>query len=430
MRRVVLISIDGLAAFYWNDPAVKAPTLRTLGARGVVAGRMEAVFPSTTWPTHVSLVTGVRPARHGVVANRILNRATGQPEDLTGDPIYDAGALLQVPTVYDAAHAAGLGTAAIDWPATRNAATLDFNLPFFKSQAVFETQTAPAVWAELRALGYPVDRQGEWAAQPQRFLKDAMVGDLAARVFRSREPGLLLVHFLCADSFQHLYGPRSPEAYWAIEYIDGLIGRFLGTLPPGELDDRTTIFVVSDHGFLPVSREIRVNLHLRRLGLLEVGAGGKIGGGARFVVNSGAGWIYALGDGEAGGIAPDLGRELAGIEGVARVVTGDDFAGVGLPAPGEHRHVGELMLEAEEGYCFVEDAEGDEVVGVSRHRGTHGQLPTRPDLGAFFLAAGAGIGQGRSIAAVSSRDVAPTIAHVLGVAMKPGDGRVLAEIFD
>src|SRR4051812_22987767 len=60
---VLLVSIDGFADFYWRDERVKAPTLRALAERGVVADGVTAVFPSTTWPTHVSLVTGVRPAR-------------------------------------------------------------------------------------------------------------------------------------------------------------------------------------------------------------------------------------------------------------------------------------------------------------------------------------------------------------------------------
>src|SRR5437773_1302998 len=239
---VIVISIDGFAAFYWSDPQARMPTLRRLAERGVVAKGMETVFPSTTWPTHVSLMTGVSPRAHGVVANHILNRRTRDPEDLTGDPIYDAPALLRAPTVYDLAHRAGLRTAAIDWPATRNATTLDFNLPFFKDQRVFETQTARAVWEELRALGYPVHRQGEWAQLPRRFHKDEMVGSLAAHVMRRHEPDLLLVHFLCVDSFQHLYGPRSPEAYWAIEYVDGLIRRFLASLP-ASVAAETSIFV-------------------------------------------------------------------------------------------------------------------------------------------------------------------------------------------
>ena len=84
MTRVLLVSIDGLAGFYWNDPNLRLPTLRWLAERGVVASRMEAVFPSTTWPTHVSLVTGVAPRTHGIVGNHILERASGRVEDLTG----------------------------------------------------------------------------------------------------------------------------------------------------------------------------------------------------------------------------------------------------------------------------------------------------------------------------------------------------------
>ena len=189
-HRVLVISIDGFAAFYWRDPEARLPTLRRLAERGAVAAGVETVFPSTTWPTHASLMTGVSPSVHGVVANHILNRGTRAPEDLTGDPVYDAPDLLRAPTVYDRAHAAGLRTAAIDWPATRNARTLDFNLPFFKDQRVFETQTARVVWEELTALGYPMDRQGEWAQLPKRFLKDAMVARLAAHVVQRRRAGL------------------------------------------------------------------------------------------------------------------------------------------------------------------------------------------------------------------------------------------------
>src|SRR2546421_2633412 len=205
-HRIIVISIDGLAAFYWNDPQARMPTLRRLAERGAVAAGVETGFPSTTWPTHVSLMTGVSPRAHGAVANHVLNRRTGAADDLTGDPVYDAPDLLRVPTVYDRAHDAGLRTAAIDWPATRNAKTLDFNLPFFKDQRVFETQTARVEWEELTALGYPMDRQGEWAQLPKRFMKDAMVAQVAAHVVQRHATDLLLVHVLCVASLQHLYG--------------------------------------------------------------------------------------------------------------------------------------------------------------------------------------------------------------------------------
>jgi predicted AlkP superfamily pyrophosphatase or phosphodiesterase len=404
------------------------PTLRALAERGVVAERMATVFPSTTWPSHVSLVTGVSPAQHGVVGNSLLNRATRCAEDLTGDPIYDAPEILRAPTVYDRAHAARLKTAAIDWPATRGAPTLDFNLPFFKDQRVYETKTAPAVWAELTALGYPVHRQGEWAQLPKRFLKDAMVADLAAHVVRRHTPDLLLAHFLCVDSFQHLFGPRSPEAYWAIEYVDGRLRDFLATLPPGELDARTVLLVVSDHGFLPAEREIRVNVRLKQLGLLGINDEPRpAGGDVRFVSNHGVGYVYVLEVNPEPALR-NLRPELLQLEGVANAWTTADYPALGLSIPSDNPYVGDLLLEAAPGYAFADDVTGSDVLGPPRYLGTHGQSPAHPDLGAYFLAAGPGIRRGLTVPAISSRDVAPTIAHLLDIEMGPIEGRVLSEI--
>jgi predicted AlkP superfamily pyrophosphatase or phosphodiesterase len=412
-RRVVVISIDGFAAFYWTDPQVRARALRRLAERGALAAAMETVFPSTTWPTHVSLVTGVSPKTHGVVANHILNRDTRAAEDLTGDPIYDAAALLRAPTVYDLAHASGLRTAAIDWPATRNAATLDFNLPFFKDQRVFETQTARAVWEELAGLGYPMHRQGEWALLPKRFYKDEMVGSVAAHVARRHEPALLLLHFLCVDSFQHLHGPRTPEAYWAIEYVDSLIGRLLDSLGDPGLE-RTTVFVVSDHGFLPSSREIRPNVRLRRLGAQRE---------ARFVMNHGAGSLYRL-DADPGAVE-QLAREIAGMEGVSGAWTAKEYGALGLPTPDEHHQVADVMFEAAPGYSYGDTAEGEEEHGAPKYLGTHGQRPIHGDNAAFFLAAGAGIRRGVALGTIRSRDVAPTVAAALGLRMEATEGAAL-----
>ena len=424
--RTLVISIDGFAAFYWRDPAARLPTLRRLAERGAVAAGMETVFPSTTWPTHVSLVTGVRPDRHGVVGNHVLNRATGRAEDFTGDPIYDAADLIRVPTFYDRAHAAGLSVAAIDWPATRHAASIGFNLPFFKSQAVFEAHTAPSVWRELGELGYPMDRQGEWAQLPKRFLKDAMVADVASHVIHRHAPDVLMLHFLCVDSLQHLHGPRSPEAYWAMQYVDSVIGRVLATLPA---PDETNVFVVSDHGFLPVSRELRPNVRLRKLGLLEADADGRIARAeARVVMNHGAAYVYVREGAQQASIARQVADELAKVPGVSAVWTSDQYAALGLPAPTEHRQIGDVLVEAAEGYLFVDDAIGDEETDRPHHLGTHGQRGSYPDNHAFFLAAGPQIRRGLELAVFPNRNVAPTIATTLGVDMGDIEGRTLTEI--
>jgi hypothetical protein len=108
----------------------------------------------------------------------------------------------------------------------------------------------------------------------------------------------------------------------------------------------------------------------------------------------------------------------------------DEYPALGLSTPAENALAGDLLLEAAPGYSFVDDAEGDEVIGPPRYRGTHGQRPNWPDNAAFFLAAGAGVRRGVELGAIASRDVAPTIAARLGLDMGPVEGRPLTEIFE
>src|SRR4051794_30744230 len=128
-RIVVLMSIDGLANFYMDDPAAEMPTIRKLAAEGAKAASMRASDPTVTWPNHTTLVTGVSPARHGVVGNNYFDRVKSEKVTLIWDPVLDKDEIVKVPTIYDVAKAAGLKTAAIHWPATRNAHSLDWTSP-------------------------------------------------------------------------------------------------------------------------------------------------------------------------------------------------------------------------------------------------------------------------------------------------------------
>ena len=64
---VILISIDGFRYDYFS----KAPTpnLDSLAARGVRASYMVPSFPTKTFPNHYTIVTGLYPAHHGIIAN-------------------------------------------------------------------------------------------------------------------------------------------------------------------------------------------------------------------------------------------------------------------------------------------------------------------------------------------------------------------------
>ncbi len=128
-RIVVMISVDGLAAFYHEDPKAQMPNIRALADQGASASSMKASTPTVTWPNHTTLVTGDNPARHGVVGNHYFDRAAGKNVALISDPVFDKDQIVKVPTIYDLAKGAGLRTAAIRWPATRNARTLDWTLP-------------------------------------------------------------------------------------------------------------------------------------------------------------------------------------------------------------------------------------------------------------------------------------------------------------
>ena len=76
-EHVVMISLDGMPAYLVNDPKVSMPNLHALARRGVHAAGMRVSNPSVTWPNHTTLVTGMQPRRHGVLANGVLVR--GEP---------------------------------------------------------------------------------------------------------------------------------------------------------------------------------------------------------------------------------------------------------------------------------------------------------------------------------------------------------------
>src|SRR4051794_25277846 len=142
-RIVVMISIDGLANFYMDDSAAEMPTIRKLAAEGARAASMRASDPTVTWTNHTTLVTGVSPAKHGVLANNYYDRLKGEKVTLIWDPVFDKDEVIKVPTLYDLAKGAGLKTAGVRWPVTRNARAIDWNAPDLGKLELVEKYTTP-----------------------------------------------------------------------------------------------------------------------------------------------------------------------------------------------------------------------------------------------------------------------------------------------
>ena len=123
---VVLVSIDGFAAYHLDNPKLSLPNIRALAAEGAQAASSETVFPSVTHPAHTTLITGVAPRVHGVLSNRLRHRTTGESFHPTNKLRSES---IAVPTLFDAAKRKGLTTAAFFWPETKGDSAIDYNLP-------------------------------------------------------------------------------------------------------------------------------------------------------------------------------------------------------------------------------------------------------------------------------------------------------------
>ncbi len=75
---VILVSIDGMPADTIGTGAM--PTLDAIATEGVRAQWMNPSQPTLTFPNHYTLVTGLRPDRHGIVHNNMTDETLGRFE--------------------------------------------------------------------------------------------------------------------------------------------------------------------------------------------------------------------------------------------------------------------------------------------------------------------------------------------------------------
>jgi arylsulfatase A-like enzyme len=192
--RVILISIDGLAP--WVMATTPTPNLDRLAARGITPRRAETVVPSSTMPSHASMISGLPPAAHGVDWNR-----------------YEPWREIRTPTLYSICRERGLRCGLIAGK---------------KKFAHFAEEEAGV---ERYVHGGSADEV--WAA--------------ASAYLAERDPDFMLVHVAEVDLAGHAHDWGSEEQRAAIRAIDASLGRFLaqaGGLGSGRL----AVIVTADHG--------------------------------------------------------------------------------------------------------------------------------------------------------------------------------------
>ncbi len=250
---LLVVSLDGLDHRYLRDRdqlGLKIPNLRKLLAEGAWADKgVIGVVPTVTFPSHTTMVTGVRPDQHGILNN---NRPKSE-----GGERYFFSSFLKVPTLWDAAHKAGMKVAAVHWPVTVGSQSIDWDFPeHFKRRSGHGMDWDAT--AEKATPGLIARMVARYPSMPQEWIDDRIRGMAAIYLLKYERPSLLLVHLIDHDAEAHETGPFTRQAKAVIEFQDELIGQFLAAKSP-----EMAVALVSDHGFERVDAIIPVHSLLK-----------------------------------------------------------------------------------------------------------------------------------------------------------------------
>ncbi|HEX4636342.1 MAG TPA: ectonucleotide pyrophosphatase/phosphodiesterase [Rhizomicrobium sp.] len=379
-HKLLVVSVDGLDWRYIRDRdalGLKIPNIRRLLARAQVADGVVGVWPTITWPSHTSIITGVRPDQHGILSN-----ARG-----TLDPAlsYWSANKLKVPTLWQCAGAAGRTTAAVTWPVTMDAA-ITYNLPevFLRRNGgsmdleAIEKYATPGLVGEI-TRAYP--------SFAQQWVDDRTRMQATLFLLQHKQPDLILTHLVDLDSEAHDQGPFGVNANAIMERTDAIIGTLLRALPKGY-----DFALVSDHGFERIDRIANLKVMAAADGVsgdLEA-----MGGIVVTMDPKVADWLRK----QAVKNGPDVGREIPHQE-LTRYAPGlADSVAAFEPAP----HV--MFGRAEKGEAHTAPPE----------KGEHGFWPVRPDYRSVYLLTGPGIKK-EQLGAIEMLSIEDRLAGVMGL---------------
>lgn len=218
----VVISLD---AFRWDYPDIcDMPFIDSLGAVGVKA-RMEPSYPSSTFPNHYTLATGLVPDHNGLVNNTFWNPDTNHEYSLS-DPEsrYNPEYYLGEP-VWATAQRQGVKTGVVYW-----------------------------VGSDIPIGGVLPTYYRNWDEDPHWDFAER--ADEAVRLLSLPEkerPRLVMVYFDEPDHHGHVYGPLAPETKAMCSHMDSLVHSLYLRLKALPIGDRLNFIVTGDHGMTEIS---------------------------------------------------------------------------------------------------------------------------------------------------------------------------------
>ncbi len=218
----ILVSLDG---FRWDflQHGV-TPALSRLAAEGVHAERLIPSFPTKTFPNHYTIVTGLRPAEHGLVANNVFDPGSGERFGLSNRKAVGDGKWYGGEPIWVTAERQGLRTAPLFWPGSE-AEILGVRPSYYRT---YDGDMSP----EDR-----VDLILEWLDLPP-----------------PERPAFLTLYFSNVDDGAHRYGPQpSKQLARALSIVDRAVERLVERLERRGPESSVNLMIVSDHGMAATS---------------------------------------------------------------------------------------------------------------------------------------------------------------------------------
>ena len=413
---LMLISIDGLkpeAILAADSHGLKVPHLRALLTDGAYATGVHGVLPTLTYPSHMTILTGVSPARHGIYSN-----TTFDPLGRNQHGWYWYADDVRVPTLWDAAAAAGLKTANVYWP-TSVGAKISYNLPQIWRSGTEDDRklqralSTPGLEQQLSAsLGrYP-------GGMEESVAEDEIRARFAIQLLHTRRPDFITVYVTGLDTEQHHSGPFSAQSNAVLERIDAIIGSLRAAseqLAPG----RATICVVSDHGFAAVSHDVNLYSAFLQAGLFSVDGTQTITGWKAMPWPAGGGAAIMLADPEDSAVRTQVAGLLDSLmensaNGIDQILTRSDIVQRrGFPDAA-------FFVAFKVGYEFGNSLLPP-LIAEPANLGMHGYLPEFPEMRSSFFLIGPGIPAHRSLGEIDMRQIAPTMAGIMHAPLKDAE---------
>lgn len=424
---VLLVSVDALKPEFVLEQqrlGVNLPTMtRYFLENGMVTRKgVKSVFPTFTYPCHQSIITGTRPATHGIVNNGMF--------DPTGKHLgaWHWFATRKVKTLWQAAKEGGYCSASVAFP-TSVGAKGDYIAPEFW----WDGSELDSIFIDM--VSCPQGLISEMEADIGRYAGgldlsdggDAQRGAAALWMLQHKlapqidqKPFFLSAYFASFDESAHQNGVYSREAARSLEKIDAMLGQLIEEaerITQGDL----VVCVVSDHGTLDNHYNISPNVLLHQAGLIELDPEGN--------VTSWKAWSQ-----RAGGTAEvrmadprdeETRRTLAGImkqlaeepdSGILEVVDRE-----GARARGGFPDA-EYVLVSKKGYELRDDVTGDYCRVRLTQKAQHGYSENFPEMRASFMLWGKGVRPGSDPGEFELIDIAPTLAAMMDVSLPDAEG--------